>query len=395
MKYATWETLQVFAVTSATGSTDIFANGRQQTRLRIKVQAIDINGTPVPLSDEELASLQLIEPNGRPVKLDPLDYHERALNPLTFVRKQYDPEEYERVASGSVVFNPAKHDLLQYNKARKLFNDVTTVWSGVRNTDYEFYPRASAERLPEEDYGSDREHIYVVDVYVRTISDIQVRLAVRLTRDDGQTFDSLAYHNGRLTLRPVVPPTYVARDYDFKRIAISGDVESKQHFDTLDYYTFDLVSNNIALEFRHFEMKPLSIRRDAVAPMDRGSITGFTYPGDDHFNYGMALKQLPTRLNPGYKRPGKVFINLVRRHKFESASAPIVSPGNSLSSLISSVLAALASKTVGVRPVMGPANPDPVVSAGPATIRALDMYGNDHVVRLQFRGNGRNYLELV
>ena len=360
-----WENLEVFTITSATGTHNLYANGRQQAKLRITLQAIDINGQPVPMTQSELRSLQLIDAQGRLIETDPLDYAGSHTDALTLALQQYNPREYDLVAAGRVGFNPARHDRLQFNKYRRDFNGINWMWSRSHNPVYRFFPRAPGEREPQEEFGYVDEYIYTIDVYVRTISPKPLAIAAQLTRRDGQNVFSHRpqREKGVLTLQPVAPPNYAARDYTFSRIVISGNVESQQYFDTLDYYTFNLVSNQTDIEFLRFDMSPISIRRDALAPKDRGSISGFTYPGGDYFNFGMALRSLPTQIRSDFRRHGKVCICLARQTKFS--------------------------------PIPGGVNRDPVISRGPSTARALDMFGNDHQVRMQFQGNGRKYLELV
>lgn len=365
MNIPTWENLEVFTITSATGTTNVYPNGRQQAKLRITLQAVDINGQPVPLTQKELNSLRLVDNQGRPIADDPLDYELRSTDPSTLARQQYDPDEYARVAAGRVGFDPVRHDRLQFNKYRRNFNEVNWMWSRVHNRDYQFFPRAPGERDPEPEFSQAQPYTYIVDVYIRTISRTPLNIAVQLTRGDGQHFFSHALNRnqGMLRVNPVTLPGYAATDYRFPRSVIYGNVESTQFFDSLDYYEFRLVSNQTHIEFLRFDMQPLSIRRDAISPKDRGSITGFTYPGDDYLNFGMALRDLPGKLVENFKERGKVYICLARQARF--------------------------------RTVPGGVDRDSGVSKGPSTIRALDMYGNDHQVRLQFKGNGRKYLELV
>jgi len=201
-------------------------------------------------------------------------------------------------------------------------------------------------------------------VYVRTISTQPLSIAARVERNGRKFTSHRPYREkGTLTLNPVNTPNYTARDYNFSRHVISGNVDSQQHFDSLDYYAFNLNAQYPHVEFLNFEMNPISIRRDAIAPRDRGSISGYTYAGDDYFNYGMTLRSLPNKLVPGFRGRGKVYVCLVRRNQMPQ--------------------------------VPGTVNRDPAPSRGPTTIRAQDMFGNDHRVRMQFQGNGRKYLELV
>ena len=359
MTISKWESLEVFTITSATGTNNIYANGRQQAKLRITLQAIDINGNPVPMTPDELDSLQLIDTRGRLIDADPLDF--RYTSPHNRARL-YNPDEYSRVAAKQVSFNPTQHDRLQFNKYSRNFSGVNWYWSRHYNAEYKFYPRAPHEQEPQTVGSQHDQHTYVIDVYVRTISPTSLAIAAQLTRRDGLKVSSHLplRTNGTLTLHPVRAPGYAAPHYSFTRHVISGDVDSKQFHDSLDYYSFGLIANQEKIDFVRFDMTPKSIRRDAISPKERGSITGYSEPDNIFFNYGMRLKDLPHTVENGLRGPGKVYVCLVRRSRFNTGGSVF----------------------------------DPI-SRGPATIRALDMYGNDHVVRLQFKGNGRNHLELA
>ena len=378
MKISNWESLEVFTVTSATGTSNVYANGRQQAKLRITLQAIDINGNPVPMTPDELDSLKLIDTQGRLIDADPLDFrHARPHNKALL----YNPDEYNRVAAKQVSFNPTQHDRLQFNKYSRNFNGVNWVWSRHHNAEYKFYPRAPHEQEPQTIGPQHDQHTYVIDVYVRTISQTSLVIAAQLTRRDGLKVSSHLplRTNGTLTLHPVRAPGYAAPHYSFARHVISGNVDSKQFHDSLDYYSFDLVANQEKISFLRFDMTPKSIRRDAISPKERGSITGYTEPDKISFNYGMKLKDLPLTVESGQRGPGKIYVCLVRKNRLISHSS--------------------ANRTISTSsnfvPLPGVIFDTESFSRGPATIRALDMYGNDHVVRMQFKGNGRNYLELA
>lgn len=373
-----WENLEVFTITSATGTGNVYANGRQQAKLRITLRATDINNDPVPMSSDELDSLQLIDMQGRLIDADPLDFRHASPHNNALL---YNPDVYDRVAAKQVSFDPAQHDRLQFNKYSRNVNGMNWVWSRHHNAEYKFYPRAPHEQEPRAVVSRQDQHTYVIDVYVRTISNTPLVIAAQLTRRDGLKVSSHLplRDKGTLTLHPVRAPGYAASHYSFTRHVISGNVDDKQFHDSLDYYSFGLIANQEKISFLRFDMTPKSIRRDAISPKERGSITGYTEPDEVSFNYGMNLRDLPLYVDNGMRGPGKIYVCLVRRNRLISHSS-----ANRTISTSSNLI-----------PLPGVIFDIESVSRGPATVRALDMYGNDHVLRLQFKGNGRNNLELA
>lgn len=361
MTSSKWVNLEKFSVELATGSGRVYANGRQQLKLRITLRALDINGKAVEMTEAELDSLILIDAQFKPIPADPLKYGATDAEADELARQLYDPTEYGRVmADKSVAFDATKHDRLQFNKYREDFNNLNWMWSKTQNGMYRFFSPTSSVRTNSYSSSEPAEHEYSVDVYVRTISKEKITVSAQVTRSDGTKFYSNypERQDGSQDLVPERPPVYTADKYSFSRIAISGDVESTKDFDSVDYYRFELVSGGDDVLFLNFDMAPVSIRRDAIAPKNRGSITGYTHPGSDEFNYGMSMFSTQGKLRAGYKKPGIVYVCLMRRSNFFAATIP-------------------------------------AVTRGPTTIKAQDIYGNDHEVLMQFKGAGRNYLELV
>jgi hypothetical protein len=360
-KIPLWENLKVLAVQPAAGGTTLFANGRQQTKLLIKLQVVGINGDTMRVSDTELKSLQLIEYHGNtPVAYDPIQYGAYQYDPVTYGLMQYDPEEYEKMKGGRIPFNPTRHDQLQYQLHSGLRDGPQWMWTYLHNTDFSFFPSRGEQAAPDlEQIVSDGDHVYYRDAYVRSISQTPLRIALQITRDDGTIFRSNDpdMEKGSVILNTVPMRAYRASDYTFQRVSISGDPESKRVFDSIDYYPVTLIDSGVELKFRRFSISPKSIYRFDVAPRNRGSYTGYSHPGDEYFNYNKGLRNAPLRMEPTFKKRGGVVLVLVRQ-----GSIPIV-PGVD--------------------------TPEP-----PAIIKALDTYGNEHQVGLRFQGEGRKYLEL-
>lgn len=239
-----WVDLKVFYVESATGNTSLFANGRQQIKLRILVQAIDINHVPVPLSASEQASLQLVKFYGDDV--------------IPFV---------ETHGFGLIDSKRGEWD-----------------WTWQRNEKLVFFPTGAAQssiRPDEAPYTYNlSEHIYYFEAYARTTSNAPLRIGARITRDDGQQFLSRSLSNGDLTLTPVRPPVYGLSDYVFKKVVVNPGIE-----DGLFYYYFGVFSGGVNIELSEFSMYPQSLYANPYHDLSFASYTGYTDAGSWDVNY--------------------------------------------------------------------------------------------------------------
>jgi hypothetical protein len=234
-------------------------------------------------------------------------------------------------------------------------------WSSVHNSDFKPFPAGNGVRPAPIDQGGPAEHIHYRYLYVRTNSLTPLRIALELKRDDGKVFRSNdpEMENGSLTLESLAPRVYPASAYSFDRVVIKGDPDSKSNFDGVDYYPLSLNDGGVNIEFDSFtfSITPRSIFRLDIAPRDRGSFTGYTRPGNPYFIYGGYSPEAPEMVEAKFRKPGGVVIVHVRQKKIAAST----SRGASM---------------------------------GPAVIKTLDMYGNEHTINLRFKGNDRKYLEL-
>lgn len=315
-----WSNLQVFSVEAASGSHQLYANGRQQVGLLVKIQVIDDNGTPVKLTDEEVASVKLIEHG-----------NSRAVT-------------YEWFATPLLPRN-AWH------------------WSRHYNTDYKFFPGSNPTPNSNTPGGAG-QHEMLLYFYLRTTSLRPIRLALQVTRKDGEVFQSNNpdIENGSITLSPVEPRQYQPGDYSFNRTVIQGDPDSTTQFDGHDYYPLELYENGVRVEFNPFtfNVTPRNIFRFDIAPKTRGSYTSVVRPGNHYFLWDRTFNFTgsPTVLDARYVKPGGIVVMVVRRNR-------------------------------AVVPHQLPSRDTPMV------ITVMDVYGNEHTLRIKFKGNGRKYLELV
>ena len=303
---AKWEGLRVFTVEVASGTDRLFSNGRQQVELRIAIEANDVNATPVPLSDRELASLRLVE------------YHGGKEIPL-------------RGAKWSYAF--------------------------TRATEYRYYPSNRSRSV-----GSDLDafvapftagqHTTYRHLYVMTTADAPLRIAAKITRDDGEEFVSSAAQDGSVTLIPVELPSYRTEDYTLKAAPI--------YLDFADCIPFVLMSGSTNIEFREFSITPSSVVKGHWA--SNGKIYGLTYigytnPGQSGVHYGEGTFSYFHDLDSKFVKPGQPVIVRVYHET----------------------------------PVPRSTNKGAVYSS---SIVAVDMYGNDHSLNIRFKNKEIGDLEL-
>lgn len=316
-----WTKPTVLSVELNTGNDHLYANGRQQVGLLVKVKVVDANGKAVELSNSEVQSIKLIR------------------------HADSSEVEYEFDSSSPVPVPPD-----------------TWRWSLYYNRTYKTLPGTASHPPALDSLHSADETLR--EVYLRTTSLKPLKVAVQVTRDDGKVFSSNNpdLERGSVSLTPLKAPQYKPSDYSFKRIVIEGDPDSATRFDGHDYYPLEYYENGALVEFAQHQLKvsPRTIFRFDIAPKKRGSYTSTTYPGERMFLWdnGFNFNGSPLTLDEKYIKPGGMVVMLVRR------------------------------SVVNVRD--GFTAPDE-----PMVISVIDVYGNDHTVRVRFQGRDRKFLELV
>ncbi|MCQ2992871.1 hypothetical protein NLO88_12290 [Pseudomonas syringae] len=302
---AKWENLKQFKIEASSGSDRLFRNGRQQVELRITLEAIDINLDPVPLSDQELASVRLVEYHG----------------------------EKEIPQQGG-----------KWNYGVK------------RDTQYRFYPLGRSRSA--SDYAeafaappATEQLINYRQFYITTTADSPLRVAVKITRDDGEVFFSSPGNDGSVTLTPIEVPAYRAEDYTFKPIPM--------YEGSIDCIPFVLNSGGTNIEFRQFSVSPASVVKGKWTGNIIYGLThsGYTEPGQSGIHYGEGIFHLVKDLESEFIKVGQPVV--VRMHY----GWPVP-------------------KSVAPRP------------EGWARIEAVDMYGNSHALSLRFKSTELADLEL-
>lgn len=274
-----WNSLETFSLESATGNSNVYANGRQSIKLRLAIKAIDINNDHVALSESERLSITLVNYHGgQPLKYrDPND-----TSPLDTTHGRWD-------------------------------------WSIANIGEYHFYPSSGPRALSVEPsvQSTVSASADYVDLYVRTVDLNPLTMAVEITRDDGEKFYSRLSQDGSFQVRPERPTAYRTSDYRLEEIILpeirrpSSSAGLTMRF----CYRLELVGTGRNLEFRSIEALPGGLHGNVGGgfELEAAEMVGYARPGESHINYLFNISYLPTTLevNPG---PGEIY--LVRAHVF-------------------------------------------------------------------------------
>ncbi|MCP1416062.1 hypothetical protein J3D47_000305 [Pseudomonas laurylsulfativorans] len=194
-----WIDLKRFQVFSTSGGKMIYANGYQQLKLMVLVQAVDEGQKVVGISESELDSIQLLDA-----------YSGKAL-PIDSIR---DGEE------------PAWKCTLE------------------RRLQYEPFPHTG--ELP--DLVVRGKAIFRKEFYVSSNSPDPVKLIAAITRSDGEVFyseETLEF--GEISLRTVPPPIY--RKEQFRVKHLSANWKSTENVAKVDRYVLDLLVDQHHIKF--------------------------------------------------------------------------------------------------------------------------------------------------
>ncbi|WP_223462696.1 MULTISPECIES: hypothetical protein [unclassified Pseudomonas] len=186
-----WIGLKRFQVFSTSGGNTIYANGYQQLKLMVVVQAVDDGQKVVGISQREFDSIQLLDA-----------YSNKAL-PIDSIR---DGEE------------PAWKCTLE------------------RRLPYEPFPHTGELHGPVVR----GKAIFLKEFYVSSNSPEPIKLIAAITRSDGEAFYSEeASEFGVINLRTVPPPIY--RKEQFRVKHLSGHWEPTENVAKVDRYVLDLL----------------------------------------------------------------------------------------------------------------------------------------------------------
>lgn len=274
-----WEALRTFKVETLTGTNKLFANGWQQVKLGITIEAVDINNVTAALSATEYASLEL--------------YNYRDGRPLQFITA-------EGVKSG-------------VDRARG-----HTDWSMTQDRSLKYFPGPESRMAGF----SSRQTAVHTDVWVRTLSDTELRISARITRDDGKTFSSSDMPDGEVKLLPVPVPNYTAADFNLRKVNITERTKGSPL--RVDYYYLSLRPSGVGIGIAQFTMSPKSLYANPYSDYSYADLTGHTAPGSSGIDYAVNNgQQRPSTL---VSRPaaGEVALVMVR-HMGRAAIRDILS----------------------------------------------------------------------
>ncbi|WP_126282472.1 hypothetical protein [Burkholderia stagnalis] len=234
-----WTAL-VFDMEVTSPSNRLYRNGRQQAEITIKLLAIDADNRPVALSEDERASVSLI------------DYNSGAeIAPVP---------ESGTVASG---------------------------WGATTaRNEFAFYPGDRSAATPQTAAGYE----FFVR-YAQTVDESPKRFGCQVTRDDGVVFKSSDGHKESVELFPVrLPSADGTRSvtYPWESRRIEGG-SNEWDLTTVDYYYCGLSINGSRIALLRFDATPPSIFQweSANPASDLFSFTGVGAPGSETATYAV------------------------------------------------------------------------------------------------------------
>jgi hypothetical protein len=194
-----WIDLKRFQVFSTSGGNIIYANGYQQLKLVVVVQAVDYGQKAVGISQSELDSIQLLDA-----------YSGKAL-PIDTIRDGEEP-----------------------------------VWKCALERHLSFQPFPySGELHGPVLWGKD---IFLKEFYVSSNSPEPIKLIAAITRSDGQAFYSEESSEfGEISLRTVPPPIYRKEHFRVKRLP--SNWKPTENVAKVDRYVLDLLVDQHQIKF--------------------------------------------------------------------------------------------------------------------------------------------------
>ncbi|KWI31325.1 hypothetical protein WM04_15475 [Burkholderia ubonensis] len=242
---ANWDRLATFELEVASGSAQLFRNGRQQVLVRLKIKAIRGSGGGeefVRLSPDEIQSIQLTYRHGDA--------------PLPFI--------------------PA--------------DGVANRWAVNRQRNsYEYYPAGSreAEILEDGEYDS-------INLWVQTTDDAPQEFGAQITRDDFAVFRSRdpGGEKAFVKVEPVPVPQFDNELFGWDKVRKEGGDDDDWNLRTIDNYYLSInAGGGQFLPIVAIECTPLSIIQwESENPSERmATYTGYAQPGSTQALYDPRL----------------------------------------------------------------------------------------------------------
>jgi len=237
-----WDNLARFEITVDSGSDALYANGFQQVKLRVEVQA-SLNGMEVVLSDSEMAGIQLVRSDTNEalvwISMDELPADGWAGN--THRLEQFDYYGASRAESSALRSDNAVED-----KGTRLRPQVRELW-------------------------------------VQTTALDPLRIGARVTRQtDSEPFNTYDsdFENNEVVLKPQRIPARNPSNYTLEKTKIEPDSDADLDYDTLDYYALGINFEGRPLYFRSFRWNGFEgMYGHLVGSPLRGACVGYSSPG--------------------------------------------------------------------------------------------------------------------
>lgn len=257
-----WEELSKFTLKALTPHPVAYANGRQQIALEIEVQTKLVDGMPAPVTEEELASIQLIYANNRQV-----------IGEITG-EGIGDSDEISRWA---------------VNRSRNHYR----LYLGAPS------PAEAGERSESARFTSR---------YVHTRNDTSLRVGAQLVSESGLVFYSSDLgdeaNHAIINLQPAQVPPVADSDFQFESVRAEGSGAGEGHngsddfdfnLDTIEYYTLRFrrgggaLTKLVKFEFEGFDVEGEAQSGGTMVQWESDfveetmcSFTGYALPGKEN-----------------------------------------------------------------------------------------------------------------
>lgn len=267
-----WRTLDFFRLTTNSLYPIAIRNGRQQVSVIVEVRPNDVDGEEVDVSDEELASIELVTENHASIKkLGKDGVPPEPSNP----EEAWDPWGY-------------------------------TDWKN----EFQQYQGPLMEVLPGPSTRSQNGRSRTF--YVQTRADAKLKIAAYMRGDNGLPYytnkDGGSVIDKRLIeITPDVLPDFSNAAYTMERTRIKGQENNDADLSTIDYYYLGLTNKGRAIDFRTVtfkSMKSIVKWESRQFEEDICSFTGYALEGSSELNFDQNLySRMPNPAAPG---PGEV-----------------------------------------------------------------------------------------
>lgn len=292
-------TLNKFEVYIDSGSEQLFANGRQQVKVRVIVQAVQQG------------------PNGFEAYLLP-EFDLQCIWPIF----------YDKVG-GKIVDVPFRENnepLLGW------------AWTWEKNPLYRYF---NSTQLPLDGATLNGAGLTAGDQYrdfwIDTTELEQVKIGAKVTRfillEEPTVFatNDENYLNGYVTLRPVAVPAYSLGNLTYEQTSYEGDSESPFGWDCVDYCSFSMNPLSAGGGFISVQTPPRGIFKFDVSPANRGSCIGWVNVGETAISYSGNNRPyspipVPTSSYDGYPAVGRGLLVMVMRNELGNPAGATEAP---------------------------------------------------------------------